>query len=55
MQRKDVLKRLCALCYEVGEQLSEDLPHDCFCLEAPNFQFSEEIIKFIEDSVREKL
>lgn len=53
MQRKDVLKRLCALCCEVGEQ--EDLPHDCFCSDDPNFQFSEEIIKFIENSVREKL
>ena len=59
MEKQAVIERLCQLTTDVmahGFNFSE--PADCFCnedLQDNNFQFSEDVILFIEAAVKEKL
>ena len=58
MKREDVIKRLCVLVSEVGlEHFQNKYAHDCFCIdnEGYDFQFSEEVIAFIENVVRKEI
>jgi hypothetical protein len=59
MTPQEVQNRLCMLTTKVMEkQFSCHTPADCWCGQkeiAPGFQFSEDIIKFIEEAVEEKL
>jgi hypothetical protein len=58
MDRDAVVERLCELATKVRDQHFGLLhPTDCFCEGASkfNFQFSPEVIEFIEQAVNEKL
>lgn len=63
MTKEEVIKRFCALASEVGPKLSSLHAHDCFCGENNlsgndtfgGFQFSHEIMEFIEEAVRDAL
>jgi len=57
--RDEVLKALCAITTKVGKHLDNMQPYDCFCRAFadtnPNFQFSPEVIAFIEQAVQAKI
>lgn len=60
MTREDIIARLCALVSTVSEVRFHNIyPHDCFCgnIEYPKdyFKVDEMIIKYIEDTILEKL
>ena len=61
MKKVDVIRKLCSLSTNVGNEVFGNLnPHDCFCdmskMRNPcDFQFSEEIIAFIETAILEKI
>lgn len=62
MDKKEIVKRLCNLCSEVGSGVFESqLAHDCFCGEndlssaSKHFSFNPAIIEFIEEKVREHI
>lgn len=58
MTRDEVITRLCVLSNKVGEHIStmeRSFARDCFCRERNkndfSFQFENEVMEFIEDSV----
>lgn len=58
MTKKEVIERLCKLGSGVGEYKNHMHAHDCFCREGPEeygFNFSEEVMKFIEEAVATKI
>jgi hypothetical protein len=58
MTKRAVLERLCILARKVGEEEYNSLePYDCFCGEKihPDYQFSTQILEFIEEAVNTKL
>jgi hypothetical protein len=57
MTRQEVITRLCELVSLVNAEVFQfRVASDCFCEEGNvNFQFEEEVIRFIEDAVKEKL
>lgn len=56
--RDEVLSALCQITTKVGKHIGNLQPYDCFC-RAPEcdegFQFSPEIITFIEQAVKAKI
>jgi len=60
MTREEVVARFCALATEVGPKINPLHAHDCFCGENElsgeqmfgGFQFSREIVEFIENATR---
>jgi hypothetical protein len=58
MTQQEVLERLCALCTEVmAREFGYEVAADCFCNSKhnPGFQFSPQIIRFIEEAVTARL
>lgn len=57
MTKKEVIQRLCKLASDVGEHKNHRCAHDCFCEEAAFdiFNFSEEVMQFIEEAVETKI
>lgn len=60
IKKEKVLERLCEISSEVMDAMYNcSKPADCFCGDNPghpnHFQFSEEVLSFIEDAVREKI
>ncbi|VVB52097.1 Uncharacterised protein [uncultured archaeon] len=67
MTREEVLNKLCTLCTEVSKKrFGNSEASDCFCPQGDisrliairyglNFQFSDKVIAFIEQAVKEKL
>lgn len=60
MDKSDVIQHFCELASTVGEvKFEHKIPHDCFCKDScysfGDFQFDEEVLKFIKDAVDEKL
>jgi len=60
MRKYEVIERLCSLTSEVMRgAYGCSIPADCFCgaskSKASDFQFSEEIIEFVENAVWEKI
>lgn len=52
MIKEEVIKKFCELSTKVGKEVfNSTVPHDCFCVNSPNFQFSPEIIAFITEAV----
>ena len=57
MIKEQVITRLCELCTLVGEKVyNHQKAHDCFCSSSKrDWQFDEDILKFIEEAVRGKI
>jgi len=58
MEKQEIMEKLCSLSTLVGREIYKStIPHDCWCREnvATDFMFDEEIIKYIEDAVCEKI
>lgn len=59
MEKQEVIERFCQLSRKVNKEIFKfHRAADCFCNHVPqlsNFQFEEEVIKFIEDSVQEAI
>jgi len=56
MTRQDVLKRFCQLSDDVMTKVFMcRVAADCFCRKDKHFNFSAEVVKFIEEAVREKI
>lgn len=60
MTKQEVIEKLCELCTIVGrEKFESHYAHDCFCGRNPykigGFQFSQEVIDFVKEAIREKL
>ncbi len=60
MKKIEIIRRLCTLTTLVGDKkFNHQIPHDCFCdeihIDNRFFRFDEEIIKFIENAVKDKL
>jgi len=60
MTKEEVLSRFCKLSYQVMTEVFKcNIPADCFCstcdTEALDFQFSEQIIRFIETAVGDRI
>jgi hypothetical protein len=55
----EVIRRLCLLASEVGTMVyNDESDHDCFCSihdEHDEFRFDEEVIAFIESTVRQAI
>ena len=58
-RKQEVITRLCALASVVGDKEFQNRhAHDCFChksLMECGFQFSDNVLEFIEQAVHEKL
>ena len=58
MTKTEVITRLCDLSSQVGDKVFKNKEaHDCFCDLNPmaGFQFSEQVILFIEKAVKEAI
>ena len=57
MNRQGVITRFCILsAFVMQEKFDCQIPADCFCgSQVENFQFSEKIMEFIEQAVRDSL
>lgn len=62
LSKQEVIKRLCRITEKVcKEKFEYEIPADCFCGSnslsgaASRYRFDEQILKFIEDAVQEKI
>ena len=59
MNKQEVIRRLCKLATDVGNLKDGQYAHDCFCGEKAthevHFQFSEFVLGFIENAVKDKI
>lgn len=60
IDKEEVVQRLCELTSKVGSvKFSHTIPHDCFCEDSkPDdnyFQFDEEVLEYIVDTVNARL
>ena len=60
MKKHEVIERMCALSAKVGSEVFKDSEaYDCFCRVGHptnnHYQFSEDVLKFIETAVAEKI